>query len=88
MNNFNIDVIGIIAGTLTTISFIPQIIKIYRTKHARDISLAMYVVFTAGVFLWLVYGLLLDKLPIILANSVALFFSAVIIAVKIAWHDR
>jgi MtN3 and saliva related transmembrane protein len=88
MNNFNIDIIGIIAGTLTTVSFIPQIIKIYRTKHARDISLAMYVVFTAGVSFWLVYGILLAKLPIILANGIALFFSAMIIAAKIAWRNK
>jgi len=79
------DLIGIVAGVCTSISFLPQIIKILKTQHARDISLVMYLVLTTGVFLWLVYGLLLERIPIILANSVTLAFCVMILAIKIKY---
>ena len=86
MKDFHIGLIGIIAGACTTVSFLPQIIKILRTRHARDISLGMYIVFTTGVLLWLVYGILLRRLPIILANSVAVVFCVTIIAAKLVYN--
>lgn len=87
MQDFHIGVIGIIAGICTTISFIPQIIKILKTRHARDISLYMYMVLTTGIFLWLIYGILLKRFPIILANSISFALCVFIIISKIR-YDR
>ena len=87
MEKIHIGIIGIIAGTCTTMSFIPQILKIIRTRHAKDISLHMYVVLTTGIFLWLVYGIFLEELPIILANGVAFLLCMSVIIMKIV-YDR
>lgn len=70
MNMNFVTLIGLIAATLTTVSFLPQVIKIWKTKSTKDISLGMYLTLTIGVFLWLVYGLLIKDIPIILANGV------------------
>jgi MtN3 and saliva related transmembrane protein len=74
---------GSSAAALTTIAFIPQAWKVWRTKHTADISLGMYVLFTAGVALWLAYGLMLDSWPIIIANSVTLLLAGIVLAMKI-----
>ena len=79
-------VIGIIAGTLTTISFIPQIIKIYKTKNAKDLSVLMFLIFSLGVLLWLIYGIAIGELPVIIANCVTLLFIIVILAMKIRYR--
>ena len=67
-----ITLLGFAAGTLTTLSFVPQVHKAWRSKHCEDLSLGMLLAFGAGVFLWLIYGLVLRDLPIILANAVTL----------------
>ncbi len=77
--------LGFIAATLTTIAFLPQAIRIIRTRHTRDISLAMYVTFTTGIFFWLVYGLLTDDLPIVAANTITFIFSFTILLLKIKY---
>jgi MtN3 and saliva related transmembrane protein len=68
----SIVLIGYIAGTLTTASFIPQVIRSWKLKETRDISLAMLVFFAIGVILWTVYGIWIGSLPIITANVVTL----------------
>ena len=80
-----IDLIGSVAAFLTTIAFVPQVVKVWRSRSASDISLPMYVVFTLGVTLWLAYGILLGALPIIIANCVTLPLSASVVAMKIRW---
>lgn len=77
--------IGIIAAILTTVSFIPQVIKTVKTKNTRDISLSFSVAFTTGVFLWLVYGLSLRDPAIILANSITIVLSLVILGFKLKY---
>jgi MtN3 and saliva related transmembrane protein len=79
----NADLIGALAGALTTIAFIPQVWRVWQTRSARDLSLSMYLIFTAGVALWLVYGLSLGALPIIVFNSVTLVLAATVLAMKI-----
>jgi MtN3 and saliva related transmembrane protein len=74
---------GSSAAALTTIAFIPQAWKVWRTKHTADISLGMYILFTTGVALWLAYGLMLDSWPIIIANSATLFLAGSVLALKI-----
>ncbi|MDD4955144.1 MAG: SemiSWEET transporter [Candidatus Omnitrophica bacterium] len=76
-------IIGIIAGSLTTIAFLPQLIRAVKTKHTKDLSLGTFSLFGAGVFLWLIYGILLKEMPIILANAVTLIFVLLIAFMKI-----
>lgn len=75
--------IGSLAAILTTISFIPQVWQIYKTRHTKDISLRMYVLFTCGVGLWLIYGLLLAAWPIIFANAVTLILAGTVLILKL-----
>ena len=74
--------IGSAAATLTTISFIPQVWKVWRTKHAADISMGMYILFTLGVALWLTYGILLESWPIIIANALTLALAGTVLVMK------
>lgn len=77
------DYIGSFAATCTTIAFIPQAIKSYSTRDLSGISLPMYAIFTSGVAFWLVYGLLKQDWPIIIANAITVALSAMILILKI-----
>lgn len=77
------DLIGYTAAALTTGSFLPQAILTLRTRDTRGISLAMYGAFTAGVALWLVYGIALGEWPIVVANAVTLVLAATILGTKL-----
>jgi MtN3 and saliva related transmembrane protein len=81
-----IDGIGLVAGLLTTTAFIPQVWKIYRTKSGKDISGKMFSLFSSGIVLWLVYGILLQSVPLILSNVVTLILSLTILALKIRYR--
>jgi MtN3 and saliva related transmembrane protein len=81
----SITFIGTVAGFCTTISFLPQMIKIHRTKSAHDLSLLMFIIFAFGVFSWLCYGILTKSMPIIAANCITLLFSAYILFMKIKY---
>ena len=76
------DSLGLLAGTLTTIAFIPQIVRIVRTRSAHDISWWMFGIFCTGIALWLWYGIRLDALPLILANVVTLALALAILFLK------
>jgi MtN3 and saliva related transmembrane protein len=78
-----VDLIGSLAGVLTTAAFVPQAVRVWRTRSARDISLWMYLVFLAGVALWLIYGLLIGSVPVIAANVVTFALALFILIVKI-----
>ncbi len=77
------EIIGYAAAVLTTLSFVPQVVKTWKTRSTKDISLLMFIAFCVGVFLWMVYGILLHSLPIIAANAVAFILGAVILVLKI-----
>ena len=77
------DLLGYIAAGLTTASFVPQAWKVIRTRETHALSLAMYVMFSSGVALWLVYGLLLESWPLIAANCVTLVLALTILVMKI-----
>jgi MtN3 and saliva related transmembrane protein len=77
--------IGLVAAAFTTISLLPQAIKVITQKQTRDISLSMYIIFTSGVLLWLVYGVLTKDMPVILANSVTFVLSFIILVLKIKY---
>jgi MtN3 and saliva related transmembrane protein len=80
-----ITIVGLAAAALTTIAFVPQIVRVYRTKHTRDLSLWMFVCSATGVFLWLVYGLERHDPAVIVANSVTLPLVLYIIAMKLKY---
>jgi MtN3 and saliva related transmembrane protein len=75
--------IGLAAGFLTTISFVPQLLKIWKSKSAEDVSKKMFLAIAAGVFLWLVYGVILGQWPIIIWNAISLVLACAILALKI-----
>ena len=77
--------IGLLAGTLTTISFLPQAVKTWKTKSARDVSLGMFVIFCTGVFLWIVYGFLVKDLPVVATNLFTFIFAASILLMKLKY---
>jgi MtN3 and saliva related transmembrane protein len=79
------DLVGLLAGTLTTVAFVPQLLKIYSTKSGKDVSARMFLIFSAGVALWLAYGILIGSLPVILANAVTLVLSLLIMALKVRY---
>jgi MtN3 and saliva related transmembrane protein len=79
----NVDLIGSVASALTTIAFVPQVWKVWRTRHTRDLSLPMYLIFTSGVMLWLVYGALLGAMPIIVGNAITLLLAGTVLAMKL-----
>ena len=79
------ELIGMVAGILTTIAFLPQAIKIWRNKSAKDVSLAMFACLCTGVVLWIIYGFMLGAFPVILANGVTLCIAATILAFKIRY---
>lgn len=78
--------LGLVAGALTSLSFLPQLIKIWRSRSAGDISLAMYVIITTGFVLWLWYGIVISSIPVIVANVVTLLISAMIMILKIRYR--
>jgi len=80
-----ITTIGLIAGILTTVSFLPQVIRVWKTHSTHDLSLIMFLLFTAGVSMWLIYGICLGQLPVIIANAVTLVLALIIIAFKIIY---
>jgi MtN3 and saliva related transmembrane protein len=77
------DVIGYSAGFLATAAFVPQVTKTFRERSARDISLGMYVLFCAGVGLWLIYGLLIGSWPVIVSNFVTLVLAGAVLVMKL-----
>jgi len=80
-----ITTLGLLAALLTTIAFLPQVIKCWRTKRTKDISLIMHIILVTGVSLWLVYGFLIKDLPIILANLVTLILVSSVLFLKIKY---
>ena len=82
-----IDIVGYIAATLTTASFVPQALHTFRTKDVRGISLGMYSAFTAGVSMWLVYGFLMNAWPIIIANAITTSLALSILVMKLRYHE-
>ena len=75
--------VGFAAAFLTTVAFVPQVLKIWRTRSANDVSLGMYSLFSLGVALWLAYGVLIGSWPVIVANGVTLLLAGAVVAMKL-----
>ncbi|MGK4008601.1 SemiSWEET transporter [Sorangium sp. So ce1036] len=85
MNPELVTAIGLSAAALTTMSFLPQVLRTLRTRDTRAISTGMYAAFVSGVCLWLVYGLLTEDAPIILANAVTVLLSGTVFVLKLRY---
>jgi len=79
--------LGLVAGTLTSVAAIPQVVKTLRTRHARDISIWQPLLLAFGVALWMAYGVLIHDLPLILANIIPLICNILLVGLKI-YYDR
>ncbi|MBI4806938.1 MAG: SemiSWEET transporter [Desulfovibrio sp.] len=88
MNWLSIESLGLIAGCMTTSAFIPQVVKTYRTRSVKDISLRMYVFLCTGITLWIVYGFLIGSIAVIAANIASLTLTASILGMKIVFHNH
>ncbi|MBL0942471.1 MAG: SemiSWEET transporter [Alphaproteobacteria bacterium] len=82
------EVIGLIAGACTTLAFLPQVMQVWRTKSARDISLGMYIVFCCGVSLWFVYGFMKGAISVMLTNALTLVLAFTILGMKVCWGNK
>ncbi|AZA92482.1 MtN3/saliva family [Chryseobacterium nakagawai] len=84
----NENLLGIIAGVLTSISMIPQLVKVIREKNVEDISLLMLLVLISGLSLWVWYGFIKDELPIILSNSFAVLVNICLLVSYMIYHKK
>jgi len=77
--------LGLIGATLTTVTLLPQLIKVFKTRSTKDISAGMFVLFVIDFFVWLIYGILIKDIPLIIANSFALVEATIILLFKIIY---
>ncbi|XXY46686.1 SemiSWEET transporter [Sorangium sp. So ce269] len=77
--------LGLVAASLTTISFLPQVLRALRTRDTSSISVGMYATFVAGVGLWLIYGLLTGDVPVIIANAITFVLSGMVFILKLRY---
>jgi len=84
----HVEIIGYIGAFMTTAAFFPQTLQVIRTRDTRSISLAMYVLFTLGICFWLVYGVMIDSIPVTIANAITLVLSSIILWMKIKETQR
>jgi MtN3 and saliva related transmembrane protein len=80
-----ITLLGLTAGALTTISLLPQVIKIWKSKSAKDISLGMYSILCSGLLLWIFYGFFIDSAPVVITNILSFILACVIMALKMRY---
>lgn len=83
----NIELIGLAAGTLTTTAFLPQVIKTWKSRSAKDLSLGMFSLFCLGVALWLAYGLIVKDIPVIAANLLTLMLASTLLFFKLRFKE-
>ena len=77
------DLFGYTAAACTTIAYIPQAVKVFKSRHTKDISMGMFLIMTFGLLFWLVYGFMLNSLPIIAANIITVVLAGYILYMKI-----
>ena len=78
-----VTILGLVAGNCSTLAYLPQVIKTWRSRSTNDISLGMFLMLVSGMFLWFVYGLVLGDLPLIIANGVTFLFALTILYFKL-----
>ena len=88
MINFNIEFFGYFAAILTTLAFLPQLIKTLKTRKAEDVSLITLVMFLTGVFSWIIYGYKISSTPILIANIITFILNLLILIFKITFSRK
>jgi MtN3 and saliva related transmembrane protein len=83
----SIQILGLLAGFCTTIAFLPQVVKTWKTRSAKDLSLGMFSFFCFGVLLWLVYGILVKDIPVIAANMITLMLASTLLFFKLRFKE-
>jgi len=83
-----IQVLGLVAGSLTTAAFLPQVIKTWKSRSAKDLSLGMFSLFCLGVMLWLIYGIMVRDIPVIVANLLTLLLATTLLFFKLRFRDQ
>ena len=78
-----VTLLGMAAGTLTTVSFLPQVIRTWKTRSTKDISGGMFSLFCTGIFLWIIYGFSINSLPVIITNIVTFILAFIILVLKL-----
>ena len=81
-----VTILGLVAGTLTTLSFLPQLLKAWKSRSTHDISIGMFSLLAVGIMLWIVYGIVAADVPVILSNTVTLVFVSLILALKLRYR--
>ena len=84
----SIQLLGLAAGSLTTAAFLPQVIKTWKTRSAKDLSLGMFSLFCLGVALWLAYGWIVQDIPVIAAKGITLMLASTLLFLKLRWGNR
>jgi MtN3 and saliva related transmembrane protein len=82
-----IQILGLVAGSLTTAAFLPQVIKTWKSRSAKDLSLGMFSLFSFGVLLWLVYGFMVGDVPVIAANLITLMLASTLLFFKLRFKE-
>jgi MtN3 and saliva related transmembrane protein len=85
-NYMNSEILGLAAGTISSITFLPQVIKIWQTKSAKDLSLPMLLLLVLGVSMWLTYGIIIKNVPVIYTNSMVLFMTFIMLFFKLKFN--
>jgi MtN3 and saliva related transmembrane protein len=80
-----VEIIGSVGATCTTLAFVPQVLQIWKTRSAKDVSLPMYITFMVGIICWFTYGLMLNAWPIIVANIITFALALAVILMKLRW---
>jgi MtN3 and saliva related transmembrane protein len=80
-----VEIIGSVDATCTTLAFVPQVLQIWKTRSAKDVSLPMYITFMVGIICWFTYGLMLNAWPIIVANIITFALALAVILMKLRW---
>jgi MtN3 and saliva related transmembrane protein len=83
-----IQILGLVAGTCTSLAAVPQLVKAWKTKEVKDVSLKMFLLYVVGIVLWLVYGILRTDIPIIITNSLSLTFNVAMLVLKLKYKDK
>ncbi len=86
IKSMNIEILGLIAGTISSITFLPQVIKIWQTKSAKDLSIPMLLLLVLGVSMWLAYGIIIKNVPVIYTNSMVLLMSFIMLFFKFKYN--
>jgi len=81
-------IIGSVAAVLTTISLIPQLLRVWKRRSAEDVSLGMFLLFSLGVFLWFIYGILIHSSPVVTANGISFLFALAILILKLRFNRK